>query len=99
MFENIYVRRIICMVLFALIAPWIGGLLDGLDRKLTARMQGRKGPVLLQPSVIDGTVLSVLCAILRSFVLWRMRYAVVFLLTDYSGNVSDSRVNLYTFSL
>lgn len=49
MFENIYVRRIVCMVLFALIAPWIGGLLDGLDRKLTARMQGRKGPVLLQP--------------------------------------------------
>lgn len=25
MFENIYVRRIVCMVLFALIAPWIAG--------------------------------------------------------------------------
>jgi len=31
------------------IAPLIGGLLTGLDRMLSARMQGRKGPPLLQP--------------------------------------------------
>ena len=30
-------------------APIIGGLLDGLDRKISARMQGRKGPSILQP--------------------------------------------------
>ena len=36
-------------VAFALIAPLVGGLIDGLDRKLSARMQGRVGPRLLQP--------------------------------------------------
>jgi len=36
-------------VLFIIFAPIIGGLLAGLDRKITARMQGRVGPPLLQP--------------------------------------------------
>jgi ech hydrogenase subunit B len=31
------------------LAPFIGGLIQGFDRVLTARMQGRKGPPLLQP--------------------------------------------------
>jgi len=31
------------------LAPLIGGLLAGLDRKLTARMQGRRGPPILPP--------------------------------------------------
>lgn len=36
-------------VLFILLAPLIGGLIAGIDRKITARMQGRIGPPLLQP--------------------------------------------------
>jgi len=32
-----------------LIAPLAGGLMAGIDRKLTARMQGRMGPPILQP--------------------------------------------------
>ncbi len=36
-------------VAFALIAPVIGCLLSGLDRIISARMQGRVGPPLLQP--------------------------------------------------
>lgn len=36
-------------VLFALVAALVGGFLAGLDRKLSARMQGRVGPPLLQP--------------------------------------------------
>lgn len=36
-------------ILYVLLAPFAGGLLAGVDRKLTARMQGRKGPPLLQP--------------------------------------------------
>ena len=36
-------------VVFALLAPLVGGLIDGIDRKLSARMQGRVGPRLLQP--------------------------------------------------
>lgn len=32
-----------------ILAPFIGGLLTGLDRRLSARMQGRQGPPILQP--------------------------------------------------
>ena len=34
---------------YLLFAPIVGGLFAGIDRKLTARMQGRIGPPLLQP--------------------------------------------------
>ena len=39
----------IAIVLYIVLAPFLGGLLAGVDRILTARMQGRKGPPLLQP--------------------------------------------------
>jgi ech hydrogenase subunit B len=34
---------------FVIAAPFVGGLLTGVDRIITARMQGRQGPPLLQP--------------------------------------------------
>ena len=37
------------VVLYLVLAPFVGALLDGVDRKLSARMQGRQGPPLLQP--------------------------------------------------
>lgn len=40
---------IIGIVAFAILAPIFGCLLAGLDRVITARMQGRVGPPLLQP--------------------------------------------------
>lgn len=36
-------------LLFVFLAPVVGGLIAGLDRKITARMQGRIGPPILQP--------------------------------------------------
>jgi formate hydrogenlyase subunit 4 len=42
-------QHIIITVLTIIIAPLLGGLLNGLDRKLTARLQGRYGPPVLQP--------------------------------------------------
>lgn len=36
-------------ILYLILAPLAGGLIAGIDRKLTARMQGRVGPPLLQP--------------------------------------------------
>jgi formate hydrogenlyase subunit 4 len=36
-------------VLFVFLAPVFGGLLAGVDRRVSARMQGRIGPPLLQP--------------------------------------------------
>lgn len=37
------------VALYVLLAPVAGGLLSGLDRRISARMQGRVGPPLLQP--------------------------------------------------
>lgn len=46
---NTLLFTIIGTILFAIIAPVLGCLLDGVDRKITARMQGRVGPKVLQP--------------------------------------------------
>lgn len=40
--------RVICAVAYVLFAPVVGGLLAGIDRIISARMQGRKGPKILQ---------------------------------------------------
>jgi ech hydrogenase subunit B len=40
---------IVGFVTFILVAPVIGGLIAGIDRKITAHMQGRVGPPVLQP--------------------------------------------------
>lgn len=37
------------LIIYLVAAPLLGGLLTGLDRKITARMQSRLGPPLLQP--------------------------------------------------
>ncbi len=47
-FEGILIP-IIASVAFAIAAPIVGCLLAGIDRVLSARMQGRVGPPLLQP--------------------------------------------------
>ena len=41
--------NLMCMILFLILAPFAGGLIAGLDRIVTARMQGRVGPPILQP--------------------------------------------------
>lgn len=41
--------RILSVLGFLILAPFLGGLLDGVDRKISARMQRRVGPPLLQP--------------------------------------------------
>lgn len=41
--------QILSAALYVIFAPLLGGLLQGIDRKLTARLQGRQGPPLLQP--------------------------------------------------
>jgi len=43
------IGRLILVVLVVLVAPLLGALLNGADRIVTARMQGRIGPPLLQP--------------------------------------------------
>lgn len=41
--------RIAFILGYIILAPFIGALLAGIDRKISARMQGRKGPSVLQP--------------------------------------------------
>lgn len=40
---------IISVIAYLILAPIAGGLLAGIDRKISARMQGRVGPSILQP--------------------------------------------------
>lgn len=42
-------KIVLCIIGYIVLAPIIGGLTSGVDRKITARMQGRQGPPLLQP--------------------------------------------------
>ena len=44
-------------ILYIFLGPLVGGLIAGLDRIITARMQGRKGPPLLQPFYDVGKLL------------------------------------------
>lgn len=39
----------IAVILYIVLAPIVGGLISGIDRKISARMQGRVGPPLFQP--------------------------------------------------
>ena len=41
--------KLISAICYVLFAPLIGGLIDGIGRKISARMQRRVGPPLLQP--------------------------------------------------
>ncbi len=47
--SNSFVATLIGTIAFAILAPIVGCLLAGLDRIISARMQGRVGPPLLQP--------------------------------------------------
>lgn len=46
---SIVLRIVICVVAYLILAPFVGGLLAGLDRKLSAKFQRRVGPPVLQP--------------------------------------------------
>ena len=43
------IYMILRVLLYILLAPVLGGLLSGIDRVFSARMQGRQGPPLFQP--------------------------------------------------
>lgn len=43
------IKTIIYIIAYLILAPVVGGLLSGLDRKISAKMQRRVGPPILQP--------------------------------------------------
>jgi ech hydrogenase subunit B len=46
---NVLATKIIVGLIIVIAAPLLGGFLTGIDRKVTARMQGRQGPPVVQP--------------------------------------------------
>lgn len=42
-------QTVLIAAAYVVLAPLVGGLLSGLDRRISARMQGRWGPPILQP--------------------------------------------------
>ncbi|MEN6486102.1 MAG: complex I subunit 1 family protein [Syntrophobacteraceae bacterium] len=43
------IKQVLIVIVTLIVAPVIGGLLAGIDRRITARLQGRFGPPILQP--------------------------------------------------
>lgn len=48
-FDNATLTSYGIPLVLLIIAPFVGGLLVGIDRKLTARLQNRRGPPIIQP--------------------------------------------------
>jgi len=44
-----WIMVILEMILVVILAPLVGGFITGIDRVISARLQGRKGPSVLQP--------------------------------------------------
>ena len=47
--NEVHLSNLIGAILYIVLAPFIGGFIAGVDRRVTARMQGRYGPPILQP--------------------------------------------------
>ena len=71
--------RVICILAFLILAPFLGGLLSGIDRKISARMQGRIGPSILQPFYDVQKLLS------KQFIV--VNYAQIFLVVSFLATV------------
>ena len=52
-------NNLVIPILLVILAPFIGGLIYGIERKVKARMQRRIGPPVLQP-FYDSLVLCIL---------------------------------------
>jgi ech hydrogenase subunit B len=47
--KTMMIKSLLAAALYIVLAPFVGGLIAGFDRIVTARMQGRIGPPLFQP--------------------------------------------------
>lgn len=73
------IYRVIGIAAFLIFAPILGGLLNGLDRKISARMQGRIGPSILQPFYDVRKLLS------KQFIV--VNFAQIFLVVSFLATV------------
>lgn len=75
-------KGIIFAIAYVILAPLVGGFLEGVDRKISARMQRRVGPPVLQPfydvrKLLNKQTISVMTA--QTFLL--LTYMVLMILT------------------
>jgi len=47
--NEVHISHLLGAIFYIVLAPFVGGLIAGIDRRVTARMQGRYGPPILQP--------------------------------------------------
>lgn len=47
--NEVHISHLLGAILYIVLAPFAGGLIAGIDRRVTARMQGRFGPPIQQP--------------------------------------------------
>ena len=75
--------KVVIVLAYLILAPFIGGLLDGLDRILSARMQRRKGPSILQPFYDLGKLFSKqLIAVNNVQLLLNLSYLVILMIAQ-----------------
>ena len=92
---------IVNAVIYILLAPIVGGLVAGIDRKMTARMQGRVGPPILQPFYDVGKLFekeTVVVTISQNF--WVISYLVFMAVSGalfFSGG--DFLLVIFAFTL
>ena len=73
--------KVVVVLAYLILAPFIGGLLDGLDRIISARMQRRKGPGILQPFYDLGKLFSKqLIAVNNVQLLLNLSYLVILMI-------------------
>lgn len=81
---------IVCAVAFVILGPLFGGLADGLDRKITAHMQSRVGPSILQPFYDVSKLFSKERAAVNNTINWYVGMALLFMIVSgvlfFSGN-------------
>lgn len=73
--------KVVIVLAYLILAPFVGGLLDGLDRIISARMQRRKGPSILQPFYDLGKLFSKqLIAVNNVQLLLNLSYLVILMI-------------------
>ncbi|MFC1576037.1 respiratory chain complex I subunit 1 family protein [Candidatus Omnitrophota bacterium] len=73
--------KIALFIMYIIFAPFIGGLLSWVDRKVTARMQGRVGPPVWQPFYDVAKLLQKENLVVRrsqNFYIWFFLIAIIF---------------------
>ena len=73
--------KIVFVLAYLILAPFLGALLDGVDRIISARMQRRKGPSLLQPFYDLGKLFSIeMIAVNNVQLLLTLSYLVILMI-------------------